>query len=499
MVNLLRKYQQSLMIVITILVIIAFVWFWNGTQAGSIGRPGSDVIGTIYGRRVTETEIGREVRKFEVARRLGLIELLQSLAGYDPSQIIENFAWNLMVLHREAEQLQIYPDDEAVRAALSNLRALQTNGQFDPMKLNDLVQGTLAPRGFSDTVIDELLRDDLRLRKIKEIIGSTVELSEAEFRAMYAQEHEKMELSVIRFNTEDLAPTVQISEEDVRKAFEQRKTQFLSDEKRKVKYVTFALTDAEKAFTGRERTAAMQKIADRANEFTQAMLEENAKFDEVAKKFEVPVATTGEFTRSAPDPVLAKLPTVSATAWQLTPQEPDSDVIQSENAFHVLHLETVTPSRPLTLEEAKPRLVETLREERAEEMVSARAAEARKMIEAELKAGKSFAEAAAAAGQKPVAIPPFSIAEPSKADVPDQDAILQTAVELGEKQISEFVPAGDGGLLVYLDKRQPIDTAAFEKDKAKLFPLFLRQKQEGAFREWLRVRREAAKITIAQS
>jgi peptidyl-prolyl cis-trans isomerase D len=493
-----RKYQQSLMIIISILAIIAFVGYWNGTQSGRFERMGSDSIGTIYGRRITEPELSREARKFDIAASLGLIDLLQSLASFDPQHRYESFAWHSIIVRHEADALQIAPTDEEVQNELTNLPTLQTNGQFDPAKLNKLVQNVLAPRGFSDTVIDDLLRDDLRLKKIKALIASSVQVSLAEFRQQYATEYEKLDASVIRFNSADIAAGIQISDDDAKKAFEQRKDQLKSDEKRKVQFATFSLSDAEKQIKGKDRMDALVKLRNRAADFTQAMLEKGADFAAVAAKFQVPVTVTQEFTQSTPDPLLAKLPAVSAAAFNLSKDQPNSDVVEGENGYYILHLEDIVPSQPLTFEQAKPKLIEQLKTERAREQLTTKAAEARAKIEADLKAGKSFADAAAAAGVKAETLAPFSIADRTKLDVPDQQEILEKVIVLGEKQISDFTPTEDGGLLVYLDKREPIDEAAFEKDKATLFPLFEKKKQDNAFQEWLRIRRNAAKIQITQ-
>jgi hypothetical protein len=78
MVNLIRKYQQGLMIVVTIVIIVCFVWFYNGTRMDQIG---SDQVATAYGRGVTIADFQRGSRKFEVGQRLMLFDLLQALAG----------------------------------------------------------------------------------------------------------------------------------------------------------------------------------------------------------------------------------------------------------------------------------------------------------------------------------------------------------------------------------------------------------------------------------
>lgn len=486
------------MVIVTIFVIITFVWFWNGSQTGRLERSGADTVATIYGHRVSETEMQREARKFYVALELGLVDLVQDLAGYDRSQAIENFVWNLMVLRREAQRLQIVPTDDEVKTELASLRPLQTNGQFDPAKLNELVQRSLTPRGFTDTIIDDLIRDDLRLKKLKALVGSSVVLSPAELRDSYAQEHQKMSVAVVRFEAASFAASVQISDDDAKKAFAQRKENFKSDEQRKVKVASFTLSDADKKLAGKERNSALEKLVGHATEFTQAMLEKNAKFDEVAAKTGAVVTTTGDFTQSAPDPQFSSTPALASAAFQLTPDDPNSDVVQGENGFYILHLENVTASKPLTFEEAKPRLVDDLKKERGKESLNLKAADVRTKIEADLKAGKSFAEAASAQGCKPETVPAFSLSEPPKNEVPDQERITEKATDLGEKQLSEPVPTENGSLLVYLEKRAPVDEAQFAKEVVILGPLFEKQKSAMAFREWLRTRRDEAKLQLAQ-
>src|SRR4051812_22895598 len=111
MVHIFRKHQQTLMIIITVLVIVSFVWLYNGTK---MDRLGSDRVAKIYGQTVAQGEIDRNVHRWELCRDLQLFELLQSLQAMpyqmsDMNRAVDNFVWNGMVMKHEAERLQIYP------------------------------------------------------------------------------------------------------------------------------------------------------------------------------------------------------------------------------------------------------------------------------------------------------------------------------------------------------------------------------------------------------
>ena len=163
MVNLFRKYQQGLMIIITILVIIAFAWLYNGTRFEKIG---AGVVAKIYNRNLLQADVDRIARKFSLSYQLGLVDLAQDLGGgRTQSESLENFVWNSLVLQHEAERLQIEPTDDEVFASLKTLPAFQTNGAFDPQKYATILQDALAPRGFTQEQLELMVREDLRLKK----------------------------------------------------------------------------------------------------------------------------------------------------------------------------------------------------------------------------------------------------------------------------------------------------------------------------------------------
>ncbi len=499
MIGILRKNQQGLMIALTILVIIAFVFLFNTTKFDRAGSRTAAIIGKIYDHSVSQTEYEREARKFGLARGLQLVDLLGALIGRAQSedQAVDNFVWNSLVLRHEAARLQIQPTDEEVAAALKNVAAFQTNGAFDSGKYADFLQNRLSPNGFTTEQLEDLIRDDLRLKKIRAVLNATFAVSPAAFREDYVIRNQKTDVNVIRFSLAELAAGIQVSDDDVKKKFEQRKAELNTDEKRKVKFAALALSDDEKKLTGKERIDALQKLANRANDFTQAMLEKDAKFDDVAAKFQAKIGETKLFAQSAPDEALAQTAGAAEAAFKLTKQDPNSDVIQGETGFYILQLEDIVPSRPLTFDEARPQIIDQIKNSRAQEQLSTKAAEIRTKIQADMKAGKSFADAAALAGQKPGKYPPFSLSDPNF-EATDSREVMTKSLELGEGQLSDFVPTQDGGVLVFLEKREPIDEAKFEKDKVLALPQFAQQKQTVVFLEWLRKQRENAKIQGAE-
>jgi peptidyl-prolyl cis-trans isomerase D len=498
MVNLFRRFQQPLMILVTIFVIVSFTVFYS--RSDFMDRGAASRVGAIYGRNFSQAEFMREGRKYELCQYV-LPELWQSLIQPAMSQdeAMNNFVWNSVILRHEADELGIRPSDAEIEEAIKALPPFQTNGVYDSYKYTQFVTNALNPRGLMPDTLEEMVSNDIRLKRIKAVLGSTVPASPGEIRSMFEQSHRKLETQVVRFDFAEFLKAQQPSEDDVKKAFEERKSTLKTDELRKVKVVAFSLPPSEKPLAGKERVDAFEKLSEKAQEFMLAMTEKNAKFEDVAAKLGAKVQESPAFSQSEPPAELDKSPKAAQAAFKLSKAEPTSDAVQTDKGYLLLQLTDVSPAREKTFEEAKTALAEDLKNERAQEAMNLKATEVRNKIEAELKAGKSFAEAATAAGVKAEPYAPFSLSEPPFKEKDGREVTMATR-DLSEGQLSQFTPStSGGGLLVYLAKKQPLDEKEFTEGKDALADQLARGKTEAIFHEWFKQRRAAANIMLARA
>jgi hypothetical protein len=162
------------------------------------------------------------------------------------AQAFENFSWNLLVLRHEAERLGIRPDTTEIANAVKALPAFGGENGFDLTRYTDFTDRALAPMGFSEKQIEELAADQIILERVKKILSAGVAVPEAELRSSFEQAYAKMDASVVRFRFEDFAQEAQINDTDIAKYYEAQKTQLKTDEKRRIKFVRFGLTDEQK-------------------------------------------------------------------------------------------------------------------------------------------------------------------------------------------------------------------------------------------------------------
>jgi peptidyl-prolyl cis-trans isomerase D len=495
------------MIVITVLVIISFSWFFVRTDPRALR---SNTASKLYGHAISDIEIGRGGRLFQLARNLGMSEFLVDLLGqWRPQhaktqseaqrEAEDEFAIDLIILRHEAEVLGIRPTTTEIASVVTKMRAFHGDTGFDLKKYNDIVQNALGPLGFSETQIEELAADQIRLERVKDLVGTGVTVSPSESKTNFEQAYSKLEVSVVRFKTSEVANEVKISDDEVAKYYEGAKEQLKSEEKRKVQFVAMTLSEAEKKLTGKERVDALQKLSDKANDVEQALSEKNADVAAVTAKFQLPVKTTGDFTQAAPDPELKQDPQLTQSAFQLSNEEPTSEPIQGADGFYILHLAGINPARPLTLEEAKPKIIDALKARKERELITIRAANAAHDLGEALKAGDPIAKAAQKLNLKMEKLPPFSLADeleskpsPAPEKIPDLPLIKNAVADLHANEVTDPLPTSDGAVVAVVEKRDPPDPAQAAVNRTSLEERILQGKRAMIFSEWLKERRQVA-------
>ena len=568
------------MIVIAILT-IPFIFYF--VKMPDIGRGPGD-LGQIYGRQLSQIEIDANARLGGLAQALGMSDFWETLSLRQPGNGgYGTFAVDLIILRHEAERLGLRPSGAEIADVVRKLPVFQGESGFDITKFSDFVRNGLGPRGLSEEHIEQLARDEICLNEIKELLAAGVTISKDELDETFRRGYDKFFVSVIRFRSADFENGITIKDEDVQKHYDAHKSELKTDEKRKVEFVHLGLTEEpaeytnlpgplsqptyssastdrfiqslidayaptssfvgsdvtaqrrneQKTLTGTERIEALQKLADRATDFTQALLEKDADFRQAAAKLQLPVNETGEFTAAAPDPQLKADPQLGAAAFKLSMQKPnnDSDPIQVADGFYILHLTGITEARPLTMEEAKPKIVDAIKKSRTRELISTKGAEvANQLREAAKSSAASDLQAAIQkAGVKAEKLPPFSLFEEEttksqdnetnqskepkseqvsqgkepknepasqskepKNEPPDLPMIKQAVAFLNAGEISDFVPSAENGFIAILEKRELSDDPNAGEKKAAFEKKLLDNKQRIVLYEWLHERQQAA-------
>ncbi len=491
MLDAIRKRQRTLLTIITIVVIVAFAWFYNPASMRRGEGPGG-AIGKLNGRTITVGDIQKIERSMQLVFSLGMQGFVEDLAteGRTRDDQSLSFAWNLLLLRDEAKRLQIVPSADQIRNTEKALPQFQTNNQFDPAKYQQFVDAALKPNGFTAADLDDLVADNLRYTGVSRLVEDSSPLPESMFKQQYEVLNQKMSLALIRFNRSDFEASVQVTDAEIQKYYDQHKDTLLSPEKRKIELVSFLLTDDQKKLSDEQKMAAKKPLADAADTFAQAALQNPSTF-ESAKEKGFPVIETDPFTLEQPDKALSQTPALPRAAFNLTKDSPISDVVEGTDGFYVMKLTDIVPSRPLALAEAKDQIIAAIKEERAEAAIQAKAKEVSAKIAAEMQKGVSFVQAAANAGYKAETPEPFALIDPGKSE--DLARFMaMNAVELNPNETSKLLQDQSSAVIIHMIKKDPIDEQKYAEFKKAEYVQQNSQYEKIALREWLRVELQKA-------
>jgi hypothetical protein len=495
-----RKNQRWLMLVVALLTIIAFAFLYNTTE---MDRVGTNMVAKIYGRDVMTVDIERSIRNYQLALALGQFPLVRDLSGQAQTEdeAANNFIWNLMVLQHEAAALGVEPGADQVIARIKTLPVFQTGGNFDPRKYADFLQEQLAPRGFTERQLEDVIKDSLRLEGVKALVESPAMILPGDIEPAL-ERAAPAEVEVVRIDAAAAGQNVAVTDEELRSAFDAKASTLQAPEKRSVRYVAFVLTPEEAKLKDKERLAALQKISTATGDFAQAVADAGKSLAEVAGERGLEARTTPFFASdAAADGKLSALdgevvPAAAPVAFRLpnAPGNVEIVALGDENGYAVIEVAGIQAARPMTFEEARADLRAELIAKKRDEAVRAEADRVSNGLREALAGGKSFAEAARQLKIKTVKMNDLSAMDQELK--PDQRQIAMAAMNLEPGQLGEFMPDDNGGFIAYLVSRGEPDAELVAERKPAMEQGMLQGKKMLLFAQWLAAARQQSDLRI---
>ncbi len=462
MVNIIRRFSQPLMVVFTIVIIISFGLFGPGSD----NLRGSNDSGLkLYGRSVSHDAIRRQMNKNEVFAMMRSDYITTLDPGSRQGRLSEIGALNAFVLEHEAEALGVSVTQKEIEDQLLNHSpAFQGQDQkFDPQMYERFVQLGLNPKGFSKDQIEQFLASEVKLRKVREIVGRTVAAVPSEVRDQALAKRLVTEASYVAVKKVDFYIKQTATADEIKKSYEEKKELLKTPEERKVRYAAFTLQPAPdgKPLEEKARIEQLGALAEKAYNFRQSLAAAGAKFEELAKQAGATVSETKEFFGADDVPEeLEASPKIAEEAFKLTKEKPFSDHIVLEKGTYVLQYGDAKAPAQMALEMASGKLSEEIKQQKADTAMRAKADELLAKIADAKKAGKSFYEAAEAAGVKAEPFPAFGGKNQLKRELDFAQFLPAAAAKLAPGELSGVIPANGDVVIVHVDQRPPVD----EKD-----------------------------------
>lgn len=458
MLEFFRRHRGAFMITVAFVVIITFSFFGSPRTDPHRADDPTRTAFTIYGKDYSRSEMDRYMRYMRLAYMMGMYDLPQQLTmvsrKYQTNdEVPVDFVFNLLVLKQEMENNGIAISDAEAKAEFQKLPSFQNNGVFDAARASQL-EDNLGSMGFRGPDLLELVKYKVGLDKLRALVAGNFSPSPLAVSKTYANQYQTVKASTITFALEEFKKKAQVTDDEIKKYYDEKKETYKTPEKRAVSYVFFEEPKDLDKLDADKRAKAQNEYGKKVNEFNEASLKPMAKLELIAAGLKMKVETLAAFSQDAPpDSIKAENDLVSAIFYHDPAAHSISDPVKGTKGYYIFSVLKRDEPKQQDLKEVTEKIKLTLVEQKAQEAMLKAANDTREAIATGLKAGKKIADLAKEKQLTVVEVPEFSPSSPSP-DAKVGREITSAAVKLAAGQISTPVDSDTGSVLVYVNAKE---------------------------------------------
>ena len=538
MIGTIRKHSKWLWWVIAGLTVISFLYWGAAPATRNSGVGGSAGYGSLYGHKITAQEFEDARREFYLFYWLRNHEWPDHNPNIKNQELEEQIYLRLM-LTKKAEALGIHVTEKAAEDAASEMlqspglsRALGLSGQSVP--LQTFVK-LLASEGLTAADFERFASDDVVIQQLIQTLGLTGALvTPQEAAATYQRDHQEVSAQMVFFSASNYLAQVAVTPAAVAQFYTNYLAQYRLPDRVQVNYVEFNLTNflaqskAEWAKTNFDENVnamfqqygmgefpdaktpdeAKAKIREglirqrallldartQANEFANAIFNLNPlradNLATVAKQKGLTVHLTAPFaSQYGPEEFFAGGAFTKA-AFALTSEDPFAGPILGSTSIYVIALAKQLPSRIPPLDEIRDRVTQDYRMVQATMLAQRTGTNFAPALAAQLMTGHTFASACIAAGLQPEVLPPFSLSTQELPELGDRlqlNQFLRIVANTPAGHASPFVETEDGGFVVFVQSRKPVDVTTLNADLPQFTARLRSARESEVFNQWIQV------------
>ncbi|HTH47558.1 MAG TPA: SurA N-terminal domain-containing protein [Candidatus Limnocylindria bacterium] len=525
-----RKHQQWLWILIIAATIVSFVAFFNPAQSSMSGLLGGGLEhGRINGKPISQETLQTFGRQAELFARLQFGE-----GRIPPGFDVNNAAIQRLFIDAKLKEYGITVSDEAVADWIR--QTLPKDPKTGVVNYDAFVENVLKRMNYSEAEFHEFVRQEVGLQQLREVVGVGGELvtpreAEEEFR----HANEQAVTGAAFFSSSNYTASVSLDAAAIAQFFTNRIADYRVPERTVISYVRWSsapyLTNAEAALAkipdlaarlesnyqqrgadafrdkdgnvlakpaalislrqqvveGQALAEAARVARDFANELYAMEPAKPENLSTLATKYGLAVQLSAPFSEFERVPGLEEVPALQREAVRLAPDQPFTKPVESAQAVYLGALVRRVPSTLPALDTVRARVTADYRRTKALEAAHTAGEAFATAVSTALAQGKTFEAAAADQNVKVTELAPFSLATQS---LPGLDArvnlalLKDTAFSLKPGTASRFVQAGDGGFVLFLKERRPVDAALVKAGLNGYLEEQRNQRKEEAFGAW---------------
>lgn len=444
------------------LLVLSF-GIWGIGDIFRSGTAGSNVVATVGRTVISAQEFHRVLRERqeEMQKRLGKAytpELMRKL-GLD-KMVRDDLIGNALIVN-EAEALGIVvSDDELAKLITSNPAFEDEKGNFDKA----IYLAALRNHGISEQRYVDNIRKNIAAKMLVDTIASSVVVPDDLLHAVYRSREEQRQASLFLISASALPQVPQPSQKEIAAYYEEHAKSFMTPEYRSLSYADLKLSDLESRIDISEEEIK-QAYNDRIQDFHKAeqrvveqlVFEKESDAKKAAEKLAQgdafsDVKKTANITNKDKTSLgtIGKqdLPAQESAAVFALKEGQASKPLQSDFGWHVFYVSRIIPEATLPLAQAREEIIRELSASKAGETLSRLA----NQLQDDMAGGMPLEEAVKKAGFKVASVKQITregkTISGEKAAIPGYDSFLNTAFSTGEKENSQAVQAQDGSYFI---------------------------------------------------
>lgn len=539
-----RKHQQWLWWIVVVVIIVSFVIYFNPGQSNSGRGGGGTGLGTINGRVITPQQLRDAQQETRLLYFLNFRNWPEkderaSQMGFD----LDREAHLRLLRVAKAQEANVHVADSTVGELARRL--------IGEVPLDKFTKELLLPNGLTADDFERFVRHDAEIQQLSAVVGAAGRLvTPAEAEELYRRDHQELAADVAIFNVSNYMSRVATTNGVLTTWYSNQMARYRTPEMVRVSYMEFPrtnfLAEAEKQFetitnlnlrleevyykAGTNafkdtngnilpRDKAIAKIKEderdklaffyarkKASEIGSQLYDEAAKtpenqplradlFESIARTNNAAVKVTIPFDIEEGPTNLSVGVNFARVAFSLnSSNNPISfQPLDGEDGYFLIALKDTIPGFNQPYEAVRARVEDDYRHAQAFRMMYQEVGDS-------LTLGKSLPEVAALAKVPVVTLPPISRSTETLTNLHPMLNLRQlrsVMFSLEPGKTSSFLPAPpDGGYVVRVNARIPIDEAKLKTELPKFTAELRYYKQNEIFNQWFRRQAEKAQATL---
>ncbi len=227
-----RKSARSWVIKALFAIIIIVFVFWG---VGGFRINKKNVIAKVNGKPILTTEFLKRYHS-EYER---LLRQRPNLSSEDLQRLgLKRIVFDQLVLQtlllQKADELGVVVSDEDIKNEITSMDVFKNKDKVFDVNLYKMI---LSSNDLSPGEFEDLVKTDLRIRKLKDLITSAVQATDDEARDLYNFIMKKGRVEYVVFDVKDYVKKVNVTDDEIKKYYDEHKDQFKEPEKIQIKYL----------------------------------------------------------------------------------------------------------------------------------------------------------------------------------------------------------------------------------------------------------------------